>query len=32
MDINMLLDVAAGTEGGMGSVGLTYGISIVWQL
>ena len=33
MDINMLLtDAAAGTEGGMGSVGLTYGISIVVML
>lgn len=34
MDINMLLTdaAAAGTEGGMGSVGLTYGISIVAML
>ena len=33
MDINMLLtDAAAGTEGGLGSVGLTYGISIVAML
>ena len=34
MDINMLLTdaAAAGTEGGLGSVGLTYGISIVAML
>ncbi len=33
MDINMLLtETAGGTDGGMGSVGLTYGISIVAML
>ncbi len=33
MDINMLLtEAAGGTEGGFGSVGITYGISIVAML